>query len=108
MATPRVKVPEQVKKGEVFEIKTLIPHVMESGQRKDKKTGKVIPRMIINKFVCKYNGKEIFSVDLQPAIATNPYMSFFAVADKSGELEFIWKDDEGKEYKATAKIKVVS
>jgi hypothetical protein len=35
-------------------------------------------------------------------------MSFFAVADKSGELEFIWKDDEGKVYKATAKIKVVS
>jgi sulfur-oxidizing protein SoxZ len=106
-ATPRVKVPEEVKKGEVFEIKTLIPHQMESGQRKDK-AGKVIPRMIINKFVCKYNGDVIFSVDLQPAISANPYFSFYAVATDSGELEFTWVDDQGKVYKTTAKIKVTS
>ncbi|MGI9434841.1 MAG: thiosulfate oxidation carrier complex protein SoxZ, partial [Geminicoccaceae bacterium] len=51
---PRVKVPKKVEKGEIIEIKTLISHKMESGQRKDKE-GNKIPRKIINHFVCKYN-----------------------------------------------------
>jgi len=37
----RVKVPKSIKKGEVFQVKTLISHKMETGQRKDKKTGKI-------------------------------------------------------------------
>ena len=65
---PRVRVPKSADKGEVIEIKTLISHPMESGQRKDRKTGELIPRKIINKFVCTYNGEEVFSVDLHPAV----------------------------------------
>lgn len=107
MATkPRVKVPQQVKKGEVFEVKTLISHKMETGLRKDRKTGELIPRKIINKLVVKYNGKEVFRADFHPAIAANPYMSFFTKATKSGNMEFTWVDDDGKEYKHTAKINV--
>ena len=53
MAKPRVKVPSKVAKGEVFEVKSLISHTMESGQRKDRKTGETIPRMIINRFVAR-------------------------------------------------------
>ena len=57
---PRLKLPKEAKKGEVIEIKTLLPHIMESGQRKDK-DGKPIPRKIINKFACEFNGKPVFS-----------------------------------------------
>src|SRR3546814_6188601 len=46
--------------GEVITIKTLINHSMESGQRKDKE-GKVIPRQIINKFTCAFNGMPVFA-----------------------------------------------
>jgi len=70
---PRLKLPAEAKKGDVIEIKTLLPHVMESGQRKDK-DGNAIPRKIINKFACEFNGKPVFSVNLDPAIAANPYM----------------------------------
>ena len=70
---PRLKLPTEAKKGEVIEIKTLLPHVMESGQRKDK-DGNPIPRKIINKFACEFNGNPVFSVNLDPAIAANPYM----------------------------------
>ena len=56
---PRLKLPTEAKKGDVIEIKTLLPHVMESGQRKDK-DGKTIPRKIINKFACEFNGKPVF------------------------------------------------
>jgi sulfur-oxidizing protein SoxZ len=105
MAEPRVKLPEKVKKGEVFEIKTLISHPMETGQRKDDQ-GKTIPRMIVSKFVCRFNGEEVFSAELAPAISANPYLSFFTVATASGKMEFEWTDDAGKKYAYAADIKV--
>ena len=102
---PRVKVPKTAKLGDVIEIKTLIAHKMESGQRKDKK-GAVIPRQIINKFVAKYNGEVVFSADWHPAISANPYLAFHTVATESGTLEFAWTDDDGSVYTKTAKITV--
>ncbi len=102
---PRVKVPKTAKKGDVIEIKTLIAHKMESGQRKDKK-GAVIPRRIINKFEAKYNGEVVFSADWHPAISANPYLAFHTVATESGTLEFTWTDDDGSVYTKTAKITV--
>ena len=92
---PRVKLPKTAAKGEVIQIKTLISHTMESGQRKDRKTGEKIPRKIINKFVCTFNGKEVFSADWHGAISANPYMSFYTMATESGEFEFTWTDDSG-------------
>ncbi|MCW9032772.1 MAG: thiosulfate oxidation carrier complex protein SoxZ [Rhodospirillales bacterium] len=102
----RVKSPKSVKKGEVFQVKTLISHKMESGRRKNKKTGENIPRMIINSFACNYNGKEVFASDWHPAVSANPYMAFHVRAVDSGTLDFMWKDDSGKEYKKSAKIAV--
>ena len=104
---PRVKLPKKAKQGEIIQIKTLISHKMETGQRKDKKTGEIIPRMIINKFVCTFNGKEVFSADWHGAISANPYMSFYTVATESGELEFTWVDDLGEQYTETTPIQVV-
>ncbi len=108
MATPkpRIKLPKTATKGEVIQIKTLIPHKMESGQRVDRKTGEKIPRKIINRFACKLNGKEVFSADWHGAISANPYMSFFLTASESGTLEFTWVDDDGAVYSKTAKLNV--
>lgn len=103
---PRVKVPKTAKKGDIIEIKTLISHKMESGQRKDKKTGKKIPRKIINKFTATFNGVQVFAVDILPAIAANPYIKFNMKAEKSGEFVFIWTDDDGKSYTARKKMTV--
>ncbi len=105
-AKPRVKIPKTAKKGEVIEIKTLISHKMESGQRKDKKTGELIPQKIINRFSCAYNGNEIFSADWHPAISASPFLAFNAVATESGTMEFTWTDDDGSVYSKTAEITV--
>ena len=102
----RVKVPKKVEKGEVFQIKTLASHRMETGQRKDKKTGKKISRLIINKFTCNYNGKEVFASDWHPAVSANPYMAFYVKAQDSGTLEFSWTDDTGHIAKKSAKLTV--
>lgn len=105
MPTPRVKMPATAAKGEVFEVKTTIDHDMESGQRKDK-DGKVIPKKIINKFVCTYAGKEVFKSDWATAISANPYLSFFLTATESGSIELVWHDEGGEVYKATQTITV--
>jgi sulfur-oxidizing protein SoxZ len=101
-----MKVPKTAKKGDIIQIKTLIFHKMEPGVRKDEKTGKLIPRMIINKFVCSFNGKEMFSADLHPAIAANPYFAFHTKVSESGTFDFTWTDDKGKSVKASSKIAV--
>ena len=104
-AKPRVKVPATASAGEVVTIKTLISHEMESGQRKDK-DGNVIPRKIINKFSCEFNGKPVFSSDIHPAISANPYLEFTAKVNESGTFVFAWTDDDGTVTTAESKIEV--
>jgi len=91
---PRIRVPETAKIGDVIEVKTLISHIMETGQRKDRE-GKTIPRNIINTFTATFNGKEVFKVDMQPGISANPYMVFHMRVPGSGDLELSWLDDSG-------------
>ncbi|MCQ0989298.1 thiosulfate oxidation carrier complex protein SoxZ [Jiella marina] len=107
MATPkpRVKVPKKASAGETITIKTLISHDMESGQRKDK-DGNVIPREIINKFTCEFNGTKVFECDLEPAVAANPYFEFSAKVPESGTFKFTWVDDNGSVYTEEQKITV--
>ena len=88
----------------MIEIKTLISHEMESGQRKDA-GGKIVPRKIINKFTAAFNGKTVFEADWHPAISANPYQSFFYKAAESGEFKFTWKDDDGSDYTPPSKAR---
>jgi sulfur-oxidizing protein SoxZ len=91
---PRVQVPKTAEKGEIFQIKALIGHVMETGLRHDEE-GRLIPRQIINKFICRYGDAVVFSIDLNESVAANPYFEFYVEATTSGVLEFIWEEDGG-------------
>jgi sulfur-oxidizing protein SoxZ len=95
MARVLINFPQPAKRGEVIEIKTLIAHPMETGYRLDN-TGAAIPRDIINRFACTYNGEEVFRAELFPAIAANPFVAFSTIATDSGELVFSWTDDHGQ------------
>ncbi len=106
MDKPRVKVPSRVKRGQPFEVKALLSHKMESGQRKDETTGKLIPQMIVHRFVCRLDGTEVLRVKLYPAVSANPYFSFYVVAEQSGKLEFEWEDDDGIRFAITQPIEV--
>lgn len=103
--TPRVRMPATAKAGDAVEVKTLISHDMESGNRKDKE-GKVIPRKIIKLFTVKFNGKEIMTADWGPSISANPFQSFFVRVPESGTFTFEWTDDDGSVYKAEHKVTV--
>jgi sulfur-oxidizing protein SoxZ len=102
---PRVVVPSATAKGEVFQVKTIISHQMETGLRHDDQ-GQVIPRKIINRFVCRYGGVVVFSVDLHEAISANPFIEFSLRATESGRLEFIWEEDGGGVYQLEHQLAV--
>ena len=102
---PRIKLPKEAKKGEVIQIKTLVSHIMESGQRKDE-SGRLVPRKIINRFTCEFNGQPVFACDLEPAVAANPYLQFTANVEESGTFRFTWTDDDGTTITADESITV--
>jgi sulfur-oxidizing protein SoxZ len=106
MAKALIRMPGQARKGEAIEIKVLISHPMETGYRRDA-MGQLIPRHIVNRFVCRYNGEVVFQAELFPAIAANPFLAFFTVATDSGEVLFQWTDDQGSTQTETVRIAVV-
>ena len=105
MANALINVPDRARRGEIIEIKTLISHAMETGFRRTQ-LGETIPRNIIRRFLCTYNGAEIFRADLHPAISANPFLVFSTVAVESGTLVFTWTGDNGFAVTESAPITV--
>jgi sulfur-oxidizing protein SoxZ len=103
---PRIKVPERITAGEVVEIKTLATHIMETGNRKDA-AGNKIPRDIIHTFTATFEGQPVFSADLGPGIAANPYIAFYLKVPGPGTLELTWLDDAGDATVAQVALNVV-
>jgi sulfur-oxidizing protein SoxZ len=102
---PRVKVPGSAAAGSAITIKTLISHPMESGQRKGS-DGNLVPRSIINRFTCDFNGQNVVDITLEPAISTNPYFEFEATVPEAGDFKFTWYDDDGSVYEETKPITI--
>jgi sulfur-oxidizing protein SoxZ len=100
-----INVPARARRGEVIEIKALVSHPMETGYRRTQ-VGAPIPRDIIRRFTCAYNGTEVFRADLHPAIAANPFFAFTTVATESGTLTFNWTGDNGFTVTESARITV--
>jgi len=94
MARALITMPATAKKGEVIEIRTLIAHPMETGYRRGDE-GSVLPRDLIRRFSCVYDGETVFSAELFAAVAANPLISFSTVAAASGTLTFSWDGDNG-------------
>ena len=94
MARVLLQVPATAKRGEVIELRTLIQHPMETGFRPGA-SGELLPRNIIRRFVCTWNGEEVFRAEFHPAVAANPYLAFTTVATESGTIAFTWSGDNG-------------
>jgi sulfur-oxidizing protein SoxZ len=94
MARALIHMPATARRDDVIEIRALIGHPMETGYRPGP-DGKPLPRDILTHFSCRYNGEEVFSAELHPAVSANPYIAFYTVAAASGTLEFTWTGDQG-------------
>jgi sulfur-oxidizing protein SoxZ len=100
-----INVPKRVRAGETFEVKLLISHPMESGQRRDT-MGQAIPRDIIHDLVCTMAGETVLQLSLFPAIAANPFLAFSAVTRSSGDLVLRFTDDHGVTQTETVAVAV--
>jgi sulfur-oxidizing protein SoxZ len=105
MARALVNLPKTAKPGQIIEIKVLISHPMETGYRPGP-NGRILPRDIITRFTCQYNGTIVFSAELYPAMSANPYLAFTTVATESGNIVLTWVGDNGFRQSETAAIEV--
>jgi sulfur-oxidizing protein SoxZ len=100
-----IKVRAKVSDGTVT-VKTLMKHPMETGQRKDSKTGELIPAHYIKEVVCEYQGETVMTANWGPAVSKNPYMSFkFSGGTKGDTLKISWVDNQEKSDSVEAEIK---
>jgi len=104
---PRIKLDKkEARKGDLVEVKALVAHVMETGQRKDA-SGAIIPRKILNRLICTVAGTPVFEAAFEPAIAANPYIRFHFRAETSGPVVLTWVDDDGSNIVGVESIEVV-
>lgn len=90
----------------VVTVKSLLKHPMETGLRKDKKTGKKIPAHYITEVTCEVNGKMVMMAYLGPGVSKDPYMSFDVKGAKKGDtVKLSWVDNKGGSASGEATVK---
>ncbi len=90
-----MRVQAKAKNG-VTQVKALINHPMETGNRKDEKTGKLIPAHFIEEVVCEYKGAQVMVAEWSGGISKNPYIAFDFKGGAEGEtVKVSWKDNQG-------------
>jgi len=103
MSTKPMRIRASTKDG-VTEVKALIAHEMESGQRKDA-NGAVIPAHFITELTCNHNGKKVLTAEFGTAVSKNPYLAFKFKGGASGDsVAITWKDNKGETRTDEAKI----
>ena len=95
MASP-MKVRAQLK-GDFADIKVLMSHPMETGQRKDPKTNQPFPAHFIQHFTVEVAGKVVVQAETGTAISTNPVFGFKVKGAKAGDKVVVkWQDNKGE------------
>jgi sulfur-oxidizing protein SoxZ len=97
--------PAVPRRGEPFEVRALIAHPMETGQRVDA-MGNKVPRDIVRRVECRLDGDVVFAADLHPAISANPYLAFPLVAQDDGTLVVSWSGDRGFAHSVSVPLKL--
>jgi sulfur-oxidizing protein SoxZ len=92
--------------GGVTTVKTLMSHPMETGLRKDSKTGEMIPAHFISEVTAEHNGNVVMSANWSGAISKNPYLSFKFKGGAAGDkVKISWVDNMGESDSLEAPIK---
>ncbi len=104
MAKKSIKIRAKSKKG-VVTVKALLNHPMETGLRKNKKTGKKIPAHFIQVVKVSVAGTDSLTALWSGGISKNPYLSFKTDGKKGDEIVLSWTDNTGKSDSLTSKVK---
>lgn len=89
----------------ITQVKALINHPMETGARKDRQTGEVIPAHFIEEVKCTYKDQVVMSALWSGGVSKNPYLSFSFKGGETGDtLTLSWTDNQQQSDSAEAKI----
>jgi sulfur-oxidizing protein SoxZ len=81
--------------GDVADVRILMMHPMETGQRKDSK-GEVIPLHFIKNVVVTHNGKVVLDAQWSQAVSRNPFLGVRVKGAKAGDkIGVTWTDNKG-------------
>ena len=82
--------------GDVADVRVLMAHPMETGQRKDA-ADKLVPLHFIQSITAQLNGRTVFSADISQAISRNPVFAFKVKGAKAGDkIAITWTDNKGE------------
>ena len=91
--------------GDVADVKVLMNHPMETGTRKDAKTGQLVPAHFIQEVTATINGKDVLNANIGAAVSKNPYLGFKVKGAKAGDKVVVsWMDNQGEKNSAEATI----
>ena len=91
--------------GDVADVKVLMNHPMETGTRKDAKTGQLVPAHYITEVTATLNGKTVLDAEIGPAVSKNPFLGFRVKGAKAGDTVAVkWVDNTGDKNSADAII----
>jgi len=96
----------QARRGQLLEVRATTLHPMETGQRLDS-LGRPLARDIVRRIECRWGNDLVFAADLFPAVAANPYVSFFVVANTSAVVTVRWRGDNGFEHQEAVSVEVL-
>ncbi len=91
--------------GDVADVKVLMNHPMETGQRKDAKTGQLVPAHYITTVTASINGANVLNGGMSGGISKNPYLGFKVKGAKAGDKVVVnWTDNTGDKNTAEATV----
>lgn len=86
-------------------VNCVMKHPMETGLRKDRKTGEKIPARYITEVACELNGNGVMTAYLGPDVSRNPSLSFEINNAKKGDtVKITWWDTTMKSVSGEAKV----
>ncbi len=103
---PQILIPESARAGDVIEIKTLITHTPEQPEKQVKSADTNTADRYIRDFTVEFEGTQLFHAKLTSKVSSNPYISFYMKAVKTGDLIFTWQENSGRSWTTKHHIKV--
>ena len=103
----RIKVPDQIKRGDLITVNSIISHPMDTGFFRTAE-GAPIPAYFIRQVVVTYGDREVARFEWTSGISKNPVVSFTLKAEQEAPLSMVWIDNHGAVYKQSINISFVS
>jgi sulfur-oxidizing protein SoxZ len=103
----RIRVPDQIKRGDLITVNSIISHPMDTGFFRTAE-GHPIPAYFIKEVVATYGDQEVARFEWTSGISRDPVVSFTLKADKEAPLTMVWADNKGATFKQSVNISFAS